>query len=79
MTVRAMLLTTAPAAASHSLVLVGRLQRIDTEREKQFAAIHLDFSYMQIRQCGDDDVEKWYARGVNGSDCIMGQKVFDSL
>jgi hypothetical protein len=71
-----MLLNTAPTVTSHSLVLIGGLQRGDTEGNKRFAAIHLDFSYMQTRQCDDDDVEKWYAQGVNGTDCIMGQKVF---
>jgi hypothetical protein len=77
--VRAMILTTAPALTSHSLVLIGGLQRGDTEGRNRFAAIHLDFSYMQTRQCSDDDVEKWYAQGANGTDCIMGQKVFGAF
>jgi hypothetical protein len=56
---------------------MGGLPRREQKGKNRIAVIHLDFSYMQTRQCGDEDVEKWYAQGVNGTECIMGHKVFD--
>ena len=78
-TLRAMVLTSAPGVTSHSLILLGALQRGDSKEKKRYALIHLDFGYLRTRECGENDVEKWYARGVNATDCIMGQKVVDQI
>lgn len=70
-----MLLTTIPDSTSQKFILLGALSRGDRIGDKKYAIIHLDFASMRTRQCGDDDLEKWYARGKNGHECIMGHKV----
>lgn len=70
-----MLLTTIPDSTSQKFLLLGLLSRGDQDGDKKYGAIHVDFAEMRSRQCGDDDLEKWYARGVNGHECIMGHKV----
>jgi hypothetical protein len=37
--------------------------------------IFLDFAPLQHRQCTDKDFERWYARGAEGKECLMGHKV----
>jgi hypothetical protein len=72
---RAMLLTTIPDSTSQKFVLLGAVSRKDQGDNGKYAVIHLDFAPMRSRVCEDDDLEKWYARGKSGSECIMGHKV----
>jgi len=70
-----MILTTIPDSTSQKFLLIGTLNRGDRVGDKKLAVIHLDFAPTRTRQCGEDDLEKWYARGTNGHECIMGHKV----
>jgi len=73
--VRARLLTTVPDSTSQKFILVGSLARKDTKPEGKHVVVFLDFAAMRDRQCHDPDFEKWYARGKDGHECIMGHKV----
>lgn len=72
--VRAMLLTTIPDSTSQKFILLGSLTRKDQNNDGKYVVIHLDFAPMRSRVCERDDLEKWYARGRSGHECIMGHK-----
>lgn len=70
-----MILTTIPDSTSQKFLLIGALSRGDRDDNKNIAAIHIDFASIRTRQCTENDLEKWYARGTNGHECIMGHRV----
>ncbi|CAG8680775.1 7423_t:CDS:2, partial [Acaulospora colombiana] len=61
-------------STSQKFLLLGALDRKDQTDSGKFVVVHLDFAGMRSRQCGDGDLEKWYARGKSGHECIMGHK-----
>ncbi|KIM31671.1 hypothetical protein M408DRAFT_317928, partial [Serendipita vermifera MAFF 305830] len=72
---RAMLLTTIPGSTSHTFVLLSLVSRGQGQGDKRYVIVHLDFAGMRTRQCEGDDLEKWYAPGANGKECIMVHRV----
>ncbi|OCB88754.1 signal sequence binding protein [Sanghuangporus baumii] len=71
---RARALTTVPDSTSQKFMLVGQLSRKDQTGQGRFVVVYLDFAPTRPRQCGDNDFEKWYARGGSDNECIMGHK-----
>lgn len=73
------MLTTVPDSTSLSFVLLGTLTRKSTEKGskgERHIIVHIDFSALEKRKCGDNDMEKWYARTLGGKpDCLMGHRV----
>jgi hypothetical protein len=74
MTMRARALLTAPDSTSQKFLLVGQLPRKDKTSEGGFVTVYLDFAPTRNRKCGEGDMEKWYARGAKGKECLMGHK-----
>lgn len=68
------MLTTVPDSTSQKFLILGQIARKDQSGDGRFAVIFLDFAPMRNRKCGDDDFEKWYARGRD-HECVMGHKV----
>lgn len=60
-------------------MLVGTLSRKSDRKGaggERNVVIFVDFAETGVRQCGDGDFEKWYARRLGGDpDCLMGHKV----
>jgi hypothetical protein len=54
--------------------MVGQLARKDQNSEGKMAVVSLDFEPTRSRQCGNDDMEKWYARSSKDRECLMGHK-----
>mgnify|MGYP002718847198 CR=1 FL=1 len=75
MTVRGIVLTTIPDSTSQKFLLIGTSPRGKGGDGGRHALIFLDFAPLQTRQCQDKDFEKWYARGAEGKECLMGHKV----
>lgn len=77
-TVRVKLLTTIPDSTSQKFLLLGSLARKKGKKadEGRHVIVHIDFTALGKRHCKDSDLEKWYARNINGQpDCLMGHKV----
>lgn len=77
-TMRAKLLTTIPDSTSQKFLLLGTLARNKNKKgeEGRHAIVSVDFEALGKRHCKDSDLEKWYARNINGQpDCLMGHKV----
>jgi hypothetical protein len=75
--IRAKLLTTIPDSTSQQFLLLGTLSRQNKKSEggERHIIVHIDFESLKKRKCGDGDLEKWYARNINGQpDCLMGHK-----
>jgi len=73
---RAKALTTVSDATSQKFILLAQLSRKDQrEGDGRYAVIHLDFSGVRGRKCGEADFEKWYARAKPDTECLMGVKV----
>lgn len=72
---RARALTTVPDSTSQKFVLIGQLSRKDKTTEGGFISIFLDFAPTRSNQCRESDLEKWYARGAKGKECLMGHQV----
>ena len=76
---RVKLLTTIPDSTSLKFMLVGTLTRKSDKKGsagERNLVVHIDFAEMGVRQCGEGDLEKWYARRIGGDpDCLMGHKV----
>ncbi|KAF2636353.1 vacuolar protein sorting/targeting protein 10 [Massarina eburnea CBS 473.64] len=71
--IRARELTTVPDSTSLKFILYG----LKAEKgSKKHIAIHLDFSEMHERKCGEKDFETWAARKDEKGDpmCVMGHK-----
>ena len=78
-TVRTIVLTTIPDSTSQKFLLLGTSPRTKGGDGGRHALVFLDFAPLQTRQCKDNDFERWYARGAEGKECLMGHKVgFDS-
>ncbi|GAA6014077.1 hypothetical protein JCM10207_000230 [Rhodosporidiobolus poonsookiae] len=75
---RARLLTTVPDSTSLKFTLLGTLTRKSKQKGskgEKHVVVHLDFEALDMRKCGDSDMEKWYARTIGGNpDCLMGHK-----
>lgn len=72
---RAKALTTVSDATSQKFILLAQLSRKDQrEGDGRYAVIHLDFSGVRGRKCGEADFEKWYARAKPDTECLMGVK-----
>jgi hypothetical protein len=80
---RARLLTTVPDSTSLSFVLLGTLTRTSEHKGsngERHIIVHIDFESLEKRKCGDQDMERWYARTMGGEpDCLMGHKVRQAL
>jgi hypothetical protein len=74
-TMRARALITIPDATSQKFVLLGQLARKDKTQDGGYAAVFLDFAPVRSRQCGESNIEKWWARTAKDNQCIMGHKV----
>ena len=74
-TIRAIVLTTIPDSTSQKFLVLGTSPRGRGGDDGRHALVFLDFAPLQTRQCKDSDFEKWYARGVQGNECLMGHKV----
>ena len=73
---RARALTTVSDATSQKFIILAQVSRKDQrEGDGPYVVIHLDFSGMLPRKCGDDDYEIWYARAKPDTECLMGVKV----
>lgn len=72
--IQPIILTTIPDSTSQKFILLGALGRKEQAADKRYAMIHLDFAGMRPRKCKPEDLEKWYARGHSGHECIMGHK-----
>lgn len=72
---KARALTTVPDSTSQKFILIGQLSRRDKTAEGGYVAIFLDFAPTRSKQCGEGDLEKWYARNAKGKECLMGHKV----
>ncbi|KAF8314674.1 Oligoxyloglucan reducing end-specific cellobiohydrolase [Clavulina sp. PMI_390] len=75
--IRARLLTTVPDSTSRKFILLGTRPR-GTGGDPH-AVVFLDFANdetggSKLRECEDNDMEKWYARPQNGKECLMGHK-----
>lgn len=77
--IRARLLTTVPDSTSLKFILLGTLTRKSEDKGskgERHVVVSIDFEALNKRKCGDKDMEKWYARTINGKpDCLMGHKV----
>jgi hypothetical protein len=64
-----------PDPTSQKFIFLGQVSRKDQKSDTgRIAAVFLDFAGTRLRQCGEHDFEKWYARSSK-SQCIMGRKV----
>ncbi|ORY88169.1 putative signal sequence binding protein [Leucosporidium creatinivorum] len=76
--IRARLLTTIPDSTSLKFILLGTLTRRSKDKGsngERHVVVHLDFDTLGKRKCGNNDMEKWYARTLGGKpDCLMGHK-----
>ena len=68
-------LLTVPDSTSQKFIFLGQVSRKDNKSDTgRIAAVFLDFAGTRLRQCEENDFEKWYARSSK-SQCIMGRKV----
>lgn len=72
-TMRALLLMTIPDSTSQKFLLLGSRSRKEAGKDDRHATVFLDFAAIRKRQCGQADLEKWYARPT-GQECLMGHK-----
>jgi hypothetical protein len=72
---RAHMLLAIPDSTSQKFIFLGHVSRKDQKSDTgRIAAVFLDFAGTRLRQCGENDFEKWYARSSK-SQCVMGRKV----
>ncbi|KDQ61974.1 hypothetical protein JAAARDRAFT_76825 [Jaapia argillacea MUCL 33604] len=72
---RARALTTVPDSTSQKFVLLGQIARRDqVGNQGRYAVIFLDFATLRRRQCTQNDLERWYARTLSNTECLMGHR-----
>ncbi|EJD41407.1 Oligoxyloglucan reducing end-specific cellobiohydrolase [Auricularia subglabra TFB-10046 SS5] len=71
---RAKVLTTVPDSTSQQFLLIGALDRKHVTDGRRFVAMNIDFSGTRKRKCAADDMERWNARTIKGTECLMGHK-----
>jgi len=73
--IRAKGLTTVSDSTSQKFVLLGQVTRESQQGGRRNVVIYLDFATLGRPQCGNSDMEPWYARAHSESECIMGVQV----
>lgn len=75
MSVRARGLTSVSDATSQKFMLLVQISRQEQKPgQGRYGIIHLDFTGLRSRKCGDDDFEQWYARAKPETECLLGVK-----
>ena len=76
MNIRARGLSTVQDSTSQKFLLLGQLSRQDSTSEGRYVSLFLDFAPMGRRKCDENDFEKWYARTIKNTECLMGHRVY---